>query len=252
MLKIWFDLFCIGLKSVELGLAEKPGIRLSAKHKGDVCNDSDLRGMKHNHAMGERMGSGSSASDVHMHDVMMVRPHNGSCVSRTKLSSKKTSSTKSDVKKKLSESSTNLKHASILGEKADESSSRSAGEGANENLNQLSVSGIRGTKEENTVLRSNSESDHRAISEIQSKVRANSEASSDAEMMPINRDLYEDPSDAGKPDLNHMKGVEGNKRFLFLVTLFFVRCQKMLILYKTSHRFLEENFIPQCKISCEG
>nr|GMD81767.1 increased DNA methylation 1 [Ipomoea batatas] len=190
-----------GLKSVELGLAEKPGIRLSAKHKGDVCNDSDLRGMKHNHAMGERMGSGSSASDVHMHDVMMVRPHNGSCVSRTKLSSKKTSSTKSDGKKKLSESSTNLKHASILGEKADESSSRSAGEGANENLNQLSVSGIRGTKEENTVLRSNSESDHRAISE----------ASSDAEMMPINRDLYEDPSDAGKPDSNHMKGVEDEK-----------------------------------------
>nr|GMD77337.1 increased DNA methylation 1 [Ipomoea batatas] len=190
-----------GLKSVELGLVEKPGIRLSAKHKGDVCNDSDLRGMKQNHAVGERMGSGSSASDVHMHDAMMVRPHNSSGVSRTKLSSKKTSSTKSDGKKKLSESSTNLKHASsILGEKADESSFRSAGEGANENLNQLSVSGICGTKEE-TVLRSNSESDHRAISE----------ASSDAEMIPINRDLYEDPSDAGKPDSNHMKGVEDEK-----------------------------------------
>nr|GLL43700.1 increased DNA methylation 1-like isoform X1 [Ipomoea trifida] len=198
-----------GLKSVEIGLVEKPGIRLSAKHKGDVCNDSDLRGMKQNHVVGERMGSGSS--DAHMHDVMMVRPHNSSGVSRTKLSSKKTSSTKSDGKKKLSESSTNLKHASILGEKADESSSRSAGEGANENLNPLSVSGIRGTKEE-TVLRSNSESDHRAISEIQSKARANSEASSDAEMMPINRDLYEDPSDAGKPDLNHMKGVEDFSR----------------------------------------
>ncbi|XP_019180374.1 PREDICTED: increased DNA methylation 1-like isoform X2 [Ipomoea nil] len=194
-----------GLKSVELGLVEKPRIRLSAKHKGDVCNDSDLRGMKQNHAVGERMGSGSSASDVHMHDVMMVRPHNSSCVSSTKLSSKKTSSTKSDGGKKVSKSSTTLKHASILGEKADESSSRSAGEGANENPNQLSVSGICGNKEE-TVLRSNSESDH----------RANSEASSDAEMMPINRDLSSSLEPSGKPDLNQshtpddMKGVEGN------------------------------------------
>lgn len=231
------------MKSVELGLVEKPGIRLSAKHKGDVRNDSDLRGVKQNH-----MGLGSLASDVHMHDAMMVRTHNSSCVSGTKLSSKKTSSTKSDVKKKLAESSTNLKHASMLGEKADESSSRNTGEGADENQNQLSVSG-------------NSESDHRTISEVRGMAGANSQASSDAEITPINRDLPSSlelsdaaasevcrkdiihnsslhpsiendteyairkqnsptssaPSSTGKPDLNQshtpddVKGVEGNK-----------------------------------------